>query len=89
MPGAVALRVLVLAGLLSLLILGLVVHSALPLGPLRMALTYGIAALQIALVLLGFMQFASGPVLTRVAALGAGIWLSILFGFTALDYLYR
>lgn len=87
--GAIASRALALFTLLALFAAILTVHAALPLGTLRTALIYGLAALQVAVVALGFMRLASASTLDRIAALGTGVWLAILFGFMALDYLHR
>lgn len=87
--GALASRTLAFAALLALSAAILLSHAVLPLGPLRIGLIYAIATLQVAIVAFGFMRLADGPTLVRIAAAGTGVWLAILFGFMAIDYLHR
>lgn len=87
--GAIGSRVVAFAAVLALFAAILLTHAMLPLGTLRLGLTYALAALQVAVVVLGFMRLADAPTLARVAAIGTGAWLAILFGFMALDYLHR
>lgn len=74
----------------ALLLLGAsLAASALPLSELRLGLHLGIAACQAALVFAIFMELRGASALVRIFALGGFLWLAIMLGFFALDYLHR
>jgi cytochrome c oxidase subunit IV len=73
-----------------LLLLGLSVLSAYePIGLLHPVVNFGIAATQAAIVYILFMRLRGRPTLKWVFA-GAGfLWLTFLFGLSAVDYFTR
>lgn len=83
-------RAVLAAGLGLLLLLALNVGlSRLDLGAFGPVVSYGIAALQVALLGLVLMHAAYGSPLTRLFA-GAGlVWLALLMGLTLADFLTR
>lgn len=71
-------------------LLGLTIAIAfLPLGPAKPALGYLIAASKTALLLWFFMEMRSESGLVRLGAAAGFIWLVVLFGLSATDYLTR
>lgn len=80
--------VAVYAVLIVLLLLSLAL-TGLALSPWRVAGHLAIAAIQVALVFAVFMRLRSAAIIVRVMALGATLWLMILFGLTLLDYAHR
>lgn len=83
-----AQRILAYVGLLGLLGVSLLA-TQLALGPGRIALHVLIAAAQSFLVAAVFMQLRESSPLVRVFAYASLLWLLILFGFMALDYVHR
>lgn len=80
----------VVAYLAILAVLGAsVALGALELGPLRIALHFGLAVVQAGFVFAIFMQLRDAHGLVRVMATGSVLWLIFLFGFTMLDYAHR
>ena len=63
----------------------------LDLGALNLPIAIGIAALKALLIAIFFMHLkgGKGSKLTRIFAIGALLWLLILFGFTLSDYFTR
>lgn len=87
--GELAMRGAVAALLLLLLGLMLAIHGFVQPGAVRSAAIYLGAALQVLLVVFGFMRLGQSPLLARLAACGIALWLAIFFGLTLLDYLHR
>ena len=63
--------------------------SRVDLGVANVAINLAVAAAKAALILVVFMGLARHEVLPRLAALVIGVWLAILFGLTAADFLTR
>jgi cytochrome c oxidase subunit 4 len=80
--------VLVWVGLMILLALT-VTATFLPIGEVRTAISYAIAAAKTALVLWFFMELRRDAGLTRLAGLAAFAWVAILFLLVGADYLTR
>lgn len=73
-----------------MLLLGLTWGAAyLDLGALNTPLALGIAALKALLIAVFFMHLKSGKGLNRIFAIGALLWLVILFAFILSDYFTR
>ena len=73
-----ALAWLALMGLLALSVL--VAH--LPLGPFKLPLNLALVAVQAALMGLVFMRLNQASTLVRLAAVGAFLWIALLFVLT-------
>lgn len=58
-------------------------------GPLGLTVSLGIAFTKAGLIYWHYMHLNEEDGLQRIAALGAGAWLSILIGFVFVDYLTR
>lgn len=58
-------------------------------GTASIVVSLGIAFAKAALIFWFFMQLRSEQGLIRVFALGAGVWLLILFGLATIDYATR
>lgn len=80
--------VLVWAALLMLLALTVGATFA-PIGPLKPAVNLGIAFAKTTLILWFYMHLREERGLVRLAAIGAGAWLGILFLLLLTDYLAR
>lgn len=76
---------LALMGLLALTALA----ARFDLGPLNVPVAVGIAAAKAVLIALFFMHVRTAGHLVRIAAVGAFVWLAILFLLTFNDYLSR
>jgi cytochrome c oxidase subunit IV len=85
---ATARLVAVWAALMLLLAIT-VAATFLPLGDLRILVSYGVAIAKAALVLWYFMELSNDDGLARLAALAAFAWTSILFILVCADYLTR
>ena len=73
-----------------MVLLGLTWGAAyLDLGALNTPLALGIAAAKALLIAIFFMHLKSGKGLNRIFAIGALVWLLILFAFTLSDYFTR
>lgn len=83
-----ARRIVVYLALLALLGVSLAATALEP-GTVRTALHLLAAAMQTTLIVAVFMQLRGASALVRVFALGSLLWLLILFGFMAVDYLHR
>lgn len=81
-------RILAYVTALALLVAS-VAATRLPLSDVRIGIHLGSALLQAALLLTVFMQLQTASPLVRILALGAILWLAVMFGFFALDYLNR
>ncbi len=83
------LRLVLVWALLLALLATTIGASFLPIGPLRPAVSYGIATAKAALILWFFMEMRREGGLARLAALAGFAWLAILFTLVASDYLTR
>jgi cytochrome c oxidase subunit 4 len=63
--------------------------SYIPMGPWNTAINMGISCAKAALIAIFFMHLRHAPVLLRIAAITALIWLALLFGLSSTDYATR
>ena len=82
-------RLLLVWAALMLLLAITVTATFLPLGNVRIAVSYGVAVAKAALVLWFFMELRDDDGLARLAGIAAFAWISILFVLVIADYLTR
>jgi cytochrome c oxidase subunit 4 len=59
------------------------------LGGGNIVISLAVAATKTALIMLVFMHLARHEMLPRLIVLGIGVWLAILYGLSAADYVTR
>ncbi len=87
--GTIVRRLTLVWAALSALLASTIGASFLLTGPASAAVSLAIAFAKAALVFWFFMQLRTEKGLVRVFAVGAGVWLLLLFALAGLDYATR